>query len=111
MILTRRIFFAAVSAAALLAQPIIAQAQDLPRNIRMVIGSNSTGGDTYQAASIVAEALSAELGVNIKVDAVGPSEAFKAVGRDKRGTTIMLHHDQSYLAFLYGIPGRSGPVR
>lgn len=109
MKLTRRTLFAAASAAALLSQPLIAAAQDLPRNVRMVIGSSSTGGDTYQAASIVADALAEQLGVNIKVDAVGPSEAFKAVGRDKRGTTIMLHHDQSYLADLYGIPGNPNP--
>ncbi|MBU3031328.1 hypothetical protein [Paracoccus marinaquae] len=109
MKLTRRTILAAACSAAVLAQPMAAAAQDLPRNVRLVIGSNSTGGDTYQAAAIVAEALSERLGVNIKVDAVGPSEAFKAVGRDKRGTTIMLHHDQSYLANLYGVPGNPDP--
>ncbi|MFD1798097.1 hypothetical protein ACFSC1_19185 [Paracoccus aurantiacus] len=109
MKLNRRTILAAAMGAAMLAQPFAAAAQDLPRNVRLVIGSGSTGGDTYQAASLVADALSKQLGVNIKVDAVGPSEAFKAVGRDKRGTTIMLHHDQSYLANLYGIPGSPDP--
>lgn len=109
MKLTRRTILAAACSAAMLAQPMMAAAQDLPRNVRLVIGSGSTGGDTYQAASLVAEALSEQLGVNIKVDAVGASEAFKAVGRDKRGTTIMLHHDQSYLAHLYDIPGSPDP--
>lgn len=109
MKLTRRMILVAACSAAMLTQPLMAAAQDLPRNVRLVIGSGSTGGDTYQAASLVAEALSKQLGVNIKVDAVGASEAFKAVGRDKRGTTIMLHHDQSYLAHLYGISGSPDP--
>jgi len=104
MKLTRRTILAAASAVALMA-PLGASAQDLPRNIRMVIGSNSTGGDTYQNAAILAEALSAELGVNIKVDAVGPSEGLKALGRDSRGTTIMLFHDQAFLQNLYGVQG------
>lgn len=109
MKLTRRTVFAAASAAALLSQPLMAAAQDLPRNMRMVIGSNSTGGDTYQAGAIIAEALSEQLGNNIKVDAVGPSEGLRALGRDRRGTTIMLFHDQAYLAHLYGIPGNPDP--
>ena len=36
---------------------------------------------------------------------MGPTEAFKAVGRDSRGTTLMIHHDQSYLGNLYGVRG------
>lgn len=80
-------------------------AQNMPKNIRLVTGSASTGGDTYQNASILAEALAAKLDVNIKVDAVGASQAFKVLSRDKRGTTIMFHHDQSYLAYLYGVQG------
>ncbi|MGI3169020.1 hypothetical protein ACRARG_07720 [Pseudooceanicola sp. C21-150M6] len=109
MRLSRRTLLAAVSAAALVAQPVTAFAQDLPRNIRMVIGSKSTGGDTYQNSAIVADALSEKLGVNIKVDAVGASEAFKALARDKRGTTIMIFHDQSYLGNLYGVSGYDDP--
>jgi len=55
MKLTPRTFLlAAVGATTLLAQPIMVSAQELPRNVRLVIGSNSTGGDTYQAAAIVA---------------------------------------------------------
>ena len=100
----RRTILAAVSATALLS-PFASAAQDLPHNVRLVIGSNATGGDTYQAAAIVAEALADKLGINIKVDAVGPTEAFKAVGRDSRGTTLMIHHDQSYLGNLYGVRG------
>lgn len=109
MTLTRRTLLAAASAAAMLAQPMMAAAQDLPRNIRLVIGSTSTGGDTYQNSAIVADALSEKLGVNIKVDAVGASEAFKALGRDSRGTTMMIFHDQSYLGNLYGVTGYDNP--
>lgn len=109
MTFTRRTLLAAASAAAILAQPFAASAADLPRNIRMVIGSTSTGGDTYQAAAIVADALSDKLGVNIKVDAVGAVNGFKALERDKRGTTIMLFHDFAYLAELYGGKGFVNP--
>ncbi|QOL82778.1 type 2 periplasmic-binding domain-containing protein [Pseudooceanicola spongiae] len=105
MKINRRTLLAAASAVALLAQPMIAQAQNLPRNMRMVIGSKSTGGDTYQASAMVADALSEKLGINIKVDAVGSSEAFKVLERDKRGTTIMMFHDQAYLGHLYGVTG------
>ncbi|XCC97078.1 hypothetical protein PVT71_23610 (plasmid) [Salipiger sp. H15] len=93
----------------MLAAPLVAEAQNLPRNMRMVIGSDSTGGDTYQNSAIVAEALSEKLGINIKVDAVGASEGFKALARDKRGTTIMMFHDQSFLGNLYGVKGYDDP--
>jgi tripartite-type tricarboxylate transporter receptor subunit TctC len=67
----------------------------------MVIGSSSTGGDTYLASSIVAEALSEKLGVSIKVDAVGAIEAFSLLKRNSDGQTIMVFHDQSYLGHIY----------
>nr|WP_240992576.1 hypothetical protein [Mesorhizobium ciceri] len=106
MKLTRRSLLATGAGAAVaLASPFVARAQSLPRNIRMVIGSTSTGGDTYQNSSIIAEALAQKLGVNIRVDPVGTNEALNATGRDSRGTTIMLHHDQIYLSYLYGVPG------
>ncbi|PIE35754.1 ABC transporter substrate-binding protein [candidate division KSB3 bacterium] len=74
-------------------------------NVRVVIGSKSTGGDTYQNSSIVAEELAKKLDVNVKVDAVGASAAFKALGRKADGHTIMIFHDQSYLGYLYGVQG------
>jgi len=74
-------------------------------NLRVVIGSNATSGDTYQISAIVTEALGKKLGVDAKVDAVGPSPAFKALARVTDGTTIMIFHDQSYLGYLYGIKG------
>lgn len=104
---TRRTLLAAVGATAILSGT--AMAQDLPRNVRMVIGSTSTGGDTYQNAAILAEALSEKLGINVKVDPVGPAEGFKALERDSRGTTIMLFHDQAFLANLYGVQGAVDP--
>ncbi|MAC78171.1 MAG: ABC transporter substrate-binding protein [Rhodobacteraceae bacterium] len=109
MTFTRRTLLAAASAAALMIQPLGAMAQELPRNVRLVIGSKSTGGDTYQNSAIIADALAEQLGINIKVDAVGASEAFKALGRDKRGTTLMIFHDQSYLGNLYGVTGYDDP--
>jgi tripartite-type tricarboxylate transporter receptor subunit TctC len=107
--INRRIVLAALSAALLATTPLVAHAQSLPGNIRMVIGSTSTGGDTYQNSAIVAEALASHLGINIKVDPVGTSEGLKALDRDARGTTIMLHHDQIYLSYLYGVPGNDDP--
>lgn len=75
-------------------------------NLRVVIGSKSTGGDTYQNSSIVANALAKKLGINVKVDAVGASAAFKALDRaGVRGNTIMIFHDQAYLGYLYGKKG------
>lgn len=109
MKLTRRTILAAAGAVAMMAHPVMAAAQELPRNVRLVIGSTSTGGDTYQNSAIVAEALSDHLGINIKVDAVGATEAFKALQRDKRGTTLMIFHDQSYLGHLYGRRGYDDP--
>ncbi len=43
----KTILLAAAAATALLTQPFAAAAQELPRNVRLVIGSTSTGGDTY----------------------------------------------------------------
>ncbi len=91
----------------LAALPTIAMSADKPDfgNIRVVIGSKSTGGDTYQAASIVSEALAKKLDTNIKVDAVGTVAGYAALKRDKKGNTIMVTHDQSYLGNLYGTRG------
>ncbi|MDF9435749.1 ABC transporter substrate-binding protein [Chromohalobacter israelensis] len=74
-------------------------------NVRVVIGSTSTGGDTYQNSSIVADALAEHLDINMKVDAVGASSAFRFLDRDPRGNTLMIFHDQSYLGYLYGVEG------
>ncbi|MBB3190252.1 ABC transporter substrate-binding protein [Halomonas cerina] len=85
----------------------VAMAQDgqLRGNIRVVIGSTSTGGDTYQNSSIVVDKLANKLDLNMKVDAVGASSAFRTLDRDSRGNTLMIFHDQSYLGYLYGVQG------
>ncbi|WP_104205444.1 ABC transporter substrate-binding protein [Billgrantia saliphila] len=84
-----------------------AQAQEgqLRGNVRVVIGSTSTGGDTYQNSSIVVDQLSEKLDINMKVDAVGASSAFRTLDRDARGNTLMIFHDQAYLGHLYGVEG------
>ena len=85
----------------------VAMAQDGPLrgNIRVVIGSTSTGGDTYQNSTIVVDQLAERLDLNMKVDAVGASSAFRTLDRDSRGNTLMIFHDQSYLGHLYGVEG------
>lgn len=85
----------------------VAMAQDGPLrgNIRVVIGSTSTGGDTYQNSSIVVDQLAEKLDLNMKVDAVGASSAFRTLDRDSRGNTLMIFHDQAYLGHLYGVEG------
>jgi len=81
-------------------------------NLRIVIGSKSTGGDTYQNSSIVAVELAKKLDINVKVDATGVSAAFKALDQaGSRGNTIMIFHDQSYLGNLYGISGYDDPFQ
>lgn len=103
--LQRRIFIAMIALSVAALPGLAAAAEAISGNLRMVIGSTSTGGDTYQNAGIIADALSKKLGVNVKVDPVGATEAFKAVSRDRRGNTIMVFHDQAYLGHLYGIRG------
>ncbi|MGQ7245710.1 ABC transporter substrate-binding protein [Halomonas sp. V046] len=89
----------------------VAMAADGPLrgNVRVVIGSSSTGGDTYQNSSIVVDALAEKLDLNMKVDAVGVSAAYRALDRDPRGNTLMIFHDQSFLGNLYGVEGYKDP--
>ncbi|MDW5377558.1 ABC transporter substrate-binding protein [Halomonas sp. HP20-15] len=77
----------------------------IPSNLRVVIGSTSTGGDTYQNSSIVADHLAEKLDINAKVDAVGAMAGFRALDRSRNGNTVMIFHDQSYLGNLYGVNG------
>ncbi|MCB8887858.1 ABC transporter substrate-binding protein [Vreelandella malpeensis] len=110
MLLSRKTLMNVSVAAAMMGATLgssVAMAQDaqLRGNVRVVIGSTSTGGDTYQNASIVVDRLAEHLGVNMKVDAVGASSAFRTLDRDSRGNTLMIFHDQSYLGHLYGVQG------
>ncbi|TMV58365.1 ABC transporter substrate-binding protein, partial [Thioclava sp. BHET1] len=106
---TRRRFVAGAAASGLVLAAPAVRARSLPGRIRMVIGSKSAGGDTYQNSAIVADALSRQLDASIKVDPVGASDAFRFLGRDTRGTTIMVFHDQAYLGYLYGQQGYEDP--
>ncbi len=94
---------AAISGVA--AMPALAADGPLRGNLRVVIGSTSTGGDTYQNSAIVAQALADNIGINVKVDAVGATEAFKVLERVSNGSVVMIFHDQSYLGYLYGVAG------
>ena len=73
------------------------------KRVRVVIGSTSTGGDSYMIADMVTRYLSKEMGFNGKVDAVGNAAALDAITKAKGdGTTIMMFHDMAYLSVLFG---------
>ena len=76
------------------------------KNVRVVIGSTSTSGDSYMIADIVTRYLGAEMGFNGKVDAIGNAEALDTIVNAKGdGTTIMMFHDMTYLSVLFGTVG------
>ena len=76
------------------------------KRVRIVIGSTSTGGDSYMMADIVNRYLSAEMGFNGKVDAVGNAAALDAITTAKGdGSTIMMFHDMTFLSVLFGAVG------
>ncbi|SFJ80590.1 Tripartite-type tricarboxylate transporter, receptor component TctC [Halobacillus dabanensis] len=71
--------------------------------VRVVIGSSSTGGDTYQNAEAVSRYLEDGLGTNMKVDAIGAVKAFDELSTAKDdGSTVMFFHDMAYLGVEYG---------
>lgn len=73
------------------------------KRMRVLIGSSSTGGDSYQNADIISRHLENELGVNTKVDAIDIKQAFDELNKAKPdGSTILVFHDQSYLGVEYG---------
>ena len=73
------------------------------KNVRVVIGSTSTGGDSYLIAETVSRYLAKELGANLKVDAVGAAKALDAMQTSKpNGDTIMMFHDMTYLGISFG---------
>ncbi len=101
-------FLMSLAIVSLVLAPALGMAAKSPikGNLRIVIGSKSTGGDTYQNSSIVAAELEKKLGVHIKVDAVGFSSAIKTLDRvGARGNTVMIFHDMAYLGYLYGLNG------
>lgn len=79
-------------------------------NLRIVIGSSSAGGDTYQNSIIVANELAKKLDINVKVDATGVSGAYRALEQAGNSpNTVMIFHDQAYLGYLYGVKGYDNP--
>ncbi len=70
---------------------------------RIVIGSSSTSGDTYENAETIVRFLEEPLGVNAKVDAVGAARALQELEKaPKDGSTVMFFHDMTYLGVEYG---------
>ena len=76
------------------------------QNVRVVIGSTSTSGDSYMIADLVTRYLSKEMGFNGKVDAVGNAAALDTIATSKGdGKTVMMFHDMTYLSVLFGSVG------
>lgn len=73
------------------------------QNVRVVIGSTSTSGDSYMIADLVTRYLSKEMGFRGKVDAVGNAEALDVIVNNAKGdgTTIMMFHDMTFLSVLF----------
>jgi tripartite-type tricarboxylate transporter receptor subunit TctC len=73
------------------------------RSVRVVIGSTSVTGDTYQTADIITRAISEDMNADMKVDPIGSSEMFKELERaDDDGSTIGFFHDYTFLGTIYG---------
>ncbi len=73
------------------------------QNVRVVIGSTSTSGDSYMIADLVTRYLSKEMGFNGKVDAIGNAAALDTIATSKGdGKTVMMFHDMTYLSVLFG---------
>lgn len=76
------------------------------QNVRVVIGSTSTSGDSYMIADLVTRYLAAEMGFNGKVDAIGNASALDEIANAKGdGKTVMMFHDMTYLSVLFGSVG------
>lgn len=77
------------------------------KRVRVVIGSTSTGGDSYMIADMVTRYLGNEMGFNGKVDPVGNAAALDAITKAKGdGTTIMMFHDMTFLSVMFGAVGQ-----
>lgn len=73
------------------------------KNVRVVIGSTSTSGDSYLIADTTTRYLAKYLNCNMKVDAVGAAAALDAMQTSKPdGNTIMMFHDMTYLGVSFG---------
>lgn len=73
------------------------------QNVRVVIGSTSTSGDSYMMADLVTRYLAKEMGFNGKVDAIGNAAALDEIANAKGdGKTVMMFHDMTFLSVLFG---------
>ncbi len=73
------------------------------QNVRIVIGSTSTSGDSYMMADTVNRYLSKYMGFNGKVDAIGNAAALEEMQTAKGdGKTVMMFHDMTYMSVLFG---------
>ncbi len=73
------------------------------QNVRVVIGSTSTSGDSYMVADIVTRYLAKEMGFNGKVDAIGNAAALDEIANTKGdGKTVMMFHDMTFMSVLFG---------
>ncbi len=73
------------------------------RQVRILVGSTSTSGDSYMISDIANRFLSKALKMNSKLDAVGAGPAYEAMVTAKpNGDTIMMFHDGTYLGVLFG---------
>lgn len=73
------------------------------QNVRVVIGSTSTSGDSYMMADLVTRYLSKYMGFNGKVDAIGNAAALDAMQTEKGdGKTVLISHDITYMSVLFG---------
>lgn len=73
------------------------------QNVRVVIGSTSTSGDSYMIADLVTRYLSKEMGFNGKVDAIGNAAALDEIANGKGdGKLVMMFHDMTFLSVLFG---------
>ncbi len=73
------------------------------QNVRIVIGSTSTSGDSYMVADVVNRYLSKEMGFNGKVDAIGNAAALDEIANAKGdGKTVMMFHDMTFMSVLFG---------
>ncbi len=73
------------------------------KRLRVVIGSKSTGGDTYLASEVATRYMSDTIGCNGKVDAIGANAALEEIVSAKpTGETIMMFHDMTWLGVAFG---------
>lgn len=73
------------------------------QNVRVLIGSTSTSGDSYLMADLVSRYLAEDMGFSGKVDAIGNASALDELVRaDGDGKTVLMFHDMTFNSVLFG---------